>query len=355
MRSWEMYSSPTSPTSKKLVILGEAPGADEEAAGEPFVGASGQLLRRRLFPDAGLDISQWHILNTFLKRPPNNDLKEWTATKTELKKLGLAPQGDPISKRYLLPEHRWQLEELDERLKALAPDLILCLGSTALWAVSGESAITNFRGNFFKSRYGTAIATFHPAATLRQWANMPLTWADLNKVKQWLDGSLPAPMKRRLWINPNWLEIAAVWGRFRASKALLGADIETAPTAAQITTISFATASEGICIPFWDKATGKSYWPNAAEELKAWKWVRRFAELDNPKVLQNGMYDAQYLLDAPLPIVLKNWIEDTAVAQHAYQPELPKALGTLSSLYLNEPSWKQMRTGGKDAINKEDE
>jgi len=61
------------------------------------------------------------------------------------------------------------------------------------------------------------------------------------------------------------------------------------------------------------------------------------------------LYDAQYLLDAPIPIVLRNYIHDTSLAQHAYQPELPKALGILASLYLNEPSWKQMRASAKDA------
>jgi hypothetical protein len=64
--------------------------------------------------------------------------------------------------------------------------------------------------------------------------------------------------------------------------------------------------------------------------------------------MQNGLYDSQYLLDAPIDIRLRNWHDDTAILHHALQPELPKALGTLASLYLNEPSWKQMRTSKKD-------
>lgn len=358
LRSWKMYARPLRETGRTLVILGEAPGADEERYGQPFIGPSGELLRKRLFPDAGLDVSNWHILNTFEQRPPNNDLDKWTANKTELKKFGLTPQGDPFRKRYLLPEYRWMLEELDTRLKELKPDLILCLGGAALWAVSGESAITNFRGNFFQSRYGTALATFHPAATLRQWSNMPLTWADLKKVRLWLEGTLPAPLKRRLWVNPTFAEIENLYWRFKAHPNwLLGVDIETAPSTGQITTISFATAREGICIPFWDRyaaAGHENYWPTVEDEVRAWRWVDRFSRLPNAKVMQNGLYDMQYLLDAPLPVRVWHTRDDTAIMQHALQPELPKALGTLSSLYLNEPSWKQMRTKTKD-MNKADE
>lgn len=360
--SWEMYQpsaieaaglQTTASTTPTIVLLGEAPGAEEEAAGQPFIGSSGRLLRDYLLPQAGLSIDFFHVMNTFIKRPPNNDLKAWTATKTELKKLGLPAWGAPLNKRYLLPEYRWMLEELDTRLRTIQPDLIICLGGTALWAISGESAIGTHRGTFFKSRYGTAIATFHPAALLRQWSNLPLAWADLCKARGFIEGTLPAPLKRKLWINPTWAEIAKVYGLFLCNpKWVLGVDIETAPSLAQITTISFSTPIEGICIPIWDRYAlppKQNYWATAADEVKAWKWIRRFAQLPNPKVLQNGLYDSQYLMDAPIDIRLRNWHDDTAILQHSLQPELPKALGTLASLYLNEPSWKQMRASAKDA------
>jgi DNA polymerase len=334
-----------------LVILGEAPGADEEKEGRPFVGASGRLLRKELLPQAGLDIAQAHVLNTFLQRPPNNDLKHWTANKTELKKLGLVPQGDPLNKRYLLPEYRWQLAELDTRLRELKPDLIICLGGTALWAVSGDGAIGTHRGTFFQSRYGLAIATYHPAALLRQWSNLPLAWADLRKAAQLIKGTLPEPLTRRLYINPTWQEMGHVYAAFaRDPSAPLGVDIETCPAIDQITTIAFATPTLGICIPIWDKQPGGlgNIYASVADERRAWRWIQRFARLPNPKVMQNGLYDSQYLLDAPIDIRLRNWHDDTAILHHALQPELPKALGTLASLYLNEPSWKQMRTSKKD-------
>lgn len=346
------------------MLLGEAPGADEEASGTPFVGASGRLLRNDLLPAVGLDIADFHVLNTFLKRPPKNDLKLWTANKTELKQRGhdsatfTSLAADPLNKRYVLPEHHWQLAELDRRLRTLAPDLIICLGGTALWAVSGDGAIGTHRGTFFQSRYGLALATFHPAALLRQWSNLPLAWSDLRKAAQHLRGELAPPLRRRICINPTWLEMGQVYAEFyRRRNEPLGVDIETAPSIDQITTVAFATADLGITIPIWDKAPGGlgNYWPSIADERKAWQWIKRFAELPNPKVMQNGLYDSQYLMDkCPLDIRLRNWHDDTAILHHSLQPELPKALGTLASIYLNEPSWKQMRTAKKDEA-KQDE
>lgn len=360
---WAMHTSPTVHSSKTLLILGEAPGADEELTGIPFVGSAGRMLSD-VMAQAGLDRRQWHILNTFQKRPPNNDLKDpsWTLNKTEWKReYGSTPYFDPppLKKRHLRPEHHWQIEELRARLRFLKPDLILAMGSTALWALTGEDAITSFRGSFFTSPFGRAIATLHPASILYQYSNLPILWADLVKVRLWLDGALPEPLSRRLWVNPTFAEIEALLRRWEAQPPdFIGADIETCPSMAQITTVSFATATEGICIPIWDRNTfdlsQQNYWKTPAEEVKAWRLIARFAQLPSPKVLQNGLYDSQYLLDAPVQIRLRNWHHDTAIAQHAYQPELPKALGVLASLYLNEPSWKQMRAKAADQ-NKADE
>ncbi len=353
-RDWEMHTSPTASASRTLVIIGEAPGAEEERAGVPFIGSAGRQLTET-FAQAGLDRAEWHILNTFIRRPPENDLGAWTLNKTDFKReYGYVPTTPPLKKRYLCPEHQWQIAELQTRLRILQPDLILAMGATALWALTGMDAITQWRGTFFTSPFGRAIATLHPASILYQYANLPFLWADLVKVRLWLAGELPAPLRRRLWINPTWAEIDACYSRFAAApKTLLGVDIETCPAIDQITTISFSSETEGICIPIWDRhayePSPHNYWPEVADEVRAWRAIKRFAELPNPKVLQNGMYDSQYLLDAPIPIRLRNWSHDTVLASHSYQPELKKDLGTLASIHLNEPSWKQMRASAKEA------
>lgn len=349
-----MLTTPSAPTTKTLLLLGEAPGQEEEATGTPFVGPSGQLLRQTIFPMAGLDINEWHITNVFWTRPPGNQLRNWTANKTELKKMGLAPSGPPLQKRYLLPQHQDKVSATKQLLGELQSDLIVALGGTAQWLLLGDDRIGTFRGSFFDTEFGCpAISTFHPAAVLREYKMLPAVVMDLVKAREHLAGTLTPPQRRQIFYSPTEDELRWCYAKFASAPARpLGVDIETSPKLGQITTISFAWPELGICIPLWDKDAKpgeENVYGDVAGELAAWRWIDRFAQLPNPKVLQNGLYDMQYLLDAPLPIRLAGQIEDTSLIQHAYQPELRKDLGTLASFYLNEPSWKQMRTSNKDA------
>lgn len=344
----------------KLLLIGEAPGEDEERYGKPFVGASGQLLNS-LLEISGFKRSDFNITNVFTERPPGNDLKtNWTTTKTELKKAGydVSTRLPPINKRYLLPELEHHVARLHEEINTLKPEFILMLGATALWAITGESRIGQNRGTILALPGGrVGLATFHPAMVLRQWDQRPLVWADLSKAAKYLAGTLPPPIERGFYIDPTLEEIEHVYEAFFHNPQWeIGVDIETDPRIGQITTISFCTPRFGICIPFYNKSTLPelcNYWKTAHAEMLAWRWVQRFGALPNPKVGQNFLYDHQYLLE-DLDIRIRNLQDDTSILQHSLQPELPKALGVLASLYLNEPSWKFMRESTKDD-NKADE
>lgn len=340
----------TSFLGKKLLILGEAPGAEEEQARQPFVGASGRLLRYDLLNEAGFRDSDFHIANVINTRPPNNNIKELTLPKTELKKAGLSILGQPLGKRYLLPEYYHEAMATLAWIEEQAFDFIIALGGTALWLLTGDNRIGLFRGTIIQPRNGlpAALATYHPAAVLREYKMRPLVWADLTKVRRHLDESLAPPLRRTFIVNPTWDEMEEAYDEFaNQAEAVLGVDIETAPACGQITTISFATPTFAICLPVWDKYAGAANChaqPDASSEVRLWRMIERFAGLPNPKVLQNGLYDMQYLLEAPLPIRLRNVGDDTNILHHALHIELPKDLGTLASLYLNEPGWKQMRS-----------
>lgn len=314
--------------------------------------ASIKLLTEHLFPDAGLVVSEWDSTSVFQSAPPHGDFKHWTGTKTDLKKLGHAIPSNPINKRYLLPAYQGAVDSTVAAIREANYDLILCLGSLALWAVTGEGRVGTFRGTLIPSPWGTGkvFASYAPGAVQKNFKFYPVVWNDLGKIRRFLDGKLPSPLRRRLVYSPTETELESVYRTFRLQPHLqLGVDIETVPSLGQITTISFGTPTLAICIPIWDKYTGKPVAPTPKAEVQIWRWIDRYAKLENPKVLQNGKYDMQYLLDAPLPIRLTNVTDDTSIMQHAYQPELPKDLGTLASLYVNEPCWKQMRVSTKDA------
>lgn len=349
------YQAPTEDSQHTILLIGEAPGEEEIKQGVPFVGAAGQLLNS-LLSISGFKREQCHVTNVFSARPPGNDLRQWLITKTDLRKQGLSEAGrlPQLQKKYLHPDHEPELARLKSELRSIRPDLTVALGGTALWALTGDGRITLNRGVLWNADHGgRAIATYHPAAILRQWDLRPVAWADLRKAHRWLNGVLEPPLDRCIYINPTEEELNLCYERFTKNPTqLLGVDIETAPGCDQITTVAIASPTLGVCIPVWDRYTLPTLcnvYGSASGEAAGWSWVRRFLELPNPKVTQNGLYDMQYLLDT-LDLRIRNLVHDTAILQNAMQPELPKALGTLASLYLNEPLWKNMRESTKDEV-----
>lgn len=341
-------------------------------AGEgDVVGAAGNLLRKIILdlPEPGLTNSGLRFVSVFPRQPPSTNIKEWTVTKTEAKKRG-ALGLPPIDKRYLLPNFYPMVEATKKLIHATKPKLVVCLGGIAQWCLSGDSRIGMFRGTIFAAgaEGPAAISTYSPENVLREWSFYPTVWADLTKAARYLSGTIQPPIKRRLYYSPTEEELATVYTKFKANPNwLIGVDIETAPAIGQITCIGFSTPSLGICLPFWDPTqpslTQRPAQPGLSPSAEGllWRWAERFCKLPNPKVLQNGMYDLQYMLDAPLPLILNGRIEDTVLLSHSMQPELPKSLGHLASIYTNEPSWKQMRTkkafgrGGKNKDAKAEE
>jgi hypothetical protein len=278
--------------------------------------------------------------------------EERTMTKTDYKKQSTLPPL-MVGKRCMEPSFADIF--LNKAFNVDPAQLVIAFGSLPFLFLTGETNVNNFRGNFTRTRYNsTAICTYTPAFIQKQWKNLPIFLADLTKIRKYLEGSIPQPLTRKLWINPTIDEIRNVYISFRRNaQQPLGVDIETCPSIDQITTISFSTPTEGICIPIWDKDAkpdAQNYWPSIVEELIAWKWIKRFCGLSNTKILQNGLYDMQYMLDAPIELRLSGNIEDTALLQHSLEPEMQKSLGFLASLYLNEPSWKQMRLAAKDEV-----
>jgi len=126
-----------------LMLVGEAPGRDEDLQGEPFVGRSGQLLDRLLAEELGVRRSQCYITNTVKCRPPGNR----------------DPQPEELAacRPYL-----------EGQVAHMRPRVVLTLGNfaTRLLLERGEG-ITRLRGRSYPFRGRVLIPTYHPAAALR--------------------------------------------------------------------------------------------------------------------------------------------------------------------------------------------
>jgi DNA polymerase len=151
----------------KLMFVGEAPGADEDRVGKPFMGRSGQLLDR-MMTAIGLDRTKAYVTNIVPWRPPGN--------------RNPTPQEVAICRPFI-----------ERQIELADPDLIVCLGSPATQALTGtKDGILKARGRFYPYRVGDreirALATLHPAYLLRQPVQKRLAWRDFRTLRAALDG-----------------------------------------------------------------------------------------------------------------------------------------------------------------------
>lgn len=359
----------------KIAIVGEAFGAEEEKLGIPFVGPAGQELNRML-REAGINRSECFVTNVFNLRPPSNDISKLCTTKPlanaafiESRQTLVTENPDynwpeqynysPLGKvgHYVHPQYLPQLARLQREIIRERPTLVVCLGNTALWALTNRTGIGKLRGFVYSSSLVDGLRvlpTYHPAAILRQWNLRPVAIADLQKAKR-LVGE-PAFVSEHtntvsqgpsLWLEPTLEDIAEWWRQFGIIQSngvlpTISIDIETAR--GHITTIGFGTAQGAISIPFWDKRKpGWCYWPTHQDERLALLLVRDILVSPNPKVLQNAIFDLSYLW-CTWHMFPQGTIHDTMLIHHALQPEMQKDLGFLGSIYsAGNEGWKDMR------------
>lgn len=343
----------TGPLNARIFLLGEAPGEHETERGLPFVGPSGQELRRML-RTIGVPLDDCYRTNVFSRRPPNNNVACFGVPRGSACRLDLGPlASEPLV--FLDPQWEGELERLQSELVRCNPNIIIALGNTACWALGLGLGINGLRGSVHSiEANGIAfkvLPTYHPSAVLRQWDLRVIAIADLEKAR--VESAYPELRYDRstLWLNPT-LDDLAEFDRDHMSRSTLTAcDIET--KRGQITCISFApSVDHSLAIPFWLEGSEPNYWSEAEEPL-AWRYVIKW--LEDPaltKVFQNGLYDLSYLMKFCTP---RSCTEDTMLLHHSLYSELQKGLGFLGSTYANVPSWKSMRTFKKEEQLKRDD
>ena len=146
----------------KIMLIGEAPGANEDQEGLPFVGRAGQLLDKMLSA-INLDRKKVYISNIVNYRPPENR----RPTEAEIK-------------RYL--------PFISKHIEIINPKILVLLGSTAMNALIGDAiVISKMRGKWIEKQFGSCktsvIITFHPAFLMRQPAQKKLAWIDLKMIR----------------------------------------------------------------------------------------------------------------------------------------------------------------------------
>lgn len=268
------------------------------------------------------------------------------------KKKELAPGVTPVlisHAKYLSSKFVPNFLLIQGTLPKVEANLILALGAIAN-AMLTEVSLSSIRGTVFTSLKRKCLSTYSPTGLAKNWSSRPILLADLLKAAAEMEFPEVRRARRELWIYPDKQGLLDAFGRLSLASHI-GVDIETSH--GQITCVGFSSGADfAIVCPFVCKEiSGYSYWPSPEEEAWAWRWVKSICALPNPKVLQNGLYDIQWLWKKA-GITLAGEIHDTMLKHHALQPEMEKGLGFLGSIYANESSWKNMR---KSTSTKRDE
>jgi uracil-DNA glycosylase family 4 len=150
------------------LFIGEAPGAEEDAKGEPFVGQAGRLLDSMLAALGMNRAKAVYIANVLKCRPPNNR----------------APTPDEVESC---------LPYLDRQIALIQPKLIVALGKSAATTLLGsESSIASLRGRVHRYKSTPLVVTYHPAYLLRTLPDKAKAWEDLCFARATLRGLLDA-------------------------------------------------------------------------------------------------------------------------------------------------------------------
>ncbi len=302
------YVSPIGPRDAKILLLGEAPGKDEDELGVPFVGGSGQLLTQFLVR-AGINRNECYITNCVKYKPPGNKIDR-------LVEVGVNR----------LEEEQRTREEIEK----INPNIIVPLGGVALQCIMGLTSITKYRGSVMEYKGMKVIPTLHPAYIMRVYRDSVLFLNDLVKIRRHSSDRTIQRPQNCYTLRPSFEEALTLLDEYSRLREV-GFDIETDFGANYIKCVGFAKSrEEGFTIPIVENFS--TTW-NKEEEVAIWKGIKSITGNEKIlKVIQNQHFECS---------VLRPWVGeivnifDTMLAHHLILPETRKNLGNIISLYTD--------------------
>jgi uracil-DNA glycosylase family 4 len=305
------------------MLIGEAPGEMEDRTGLPFKGRAGNTLNT-LLSQAGIIRSQCLIANVARDRPPGNDIKHYFVDK-----------GCKVPTPRMLE----YIALLQKEIETYKPNVVVPLGNTALWALTGRKGIKHARGSVTTSTLVPGqklLPSYHPQAIGYDWKLATTMVMDLKKALYHSRFPEVPEDKRQLVIDPTKAHFIELCQRLLDEKEPIAVDIEAVQ--AHINRIGFSNSTSHAFTLGILKGTVPFFPEN--DELEIWEWIGRvISEL--PIIYHNAVYD--------LPVLfLRNGIPtpdlymDTLVAAHILWPELPKSLEYVTSILLDVPAWKHL-------------
>lgn len=356
----------------KVALVGEAPAETEVILGRPFVGRAGKVLNGCL---RQVGLSRWDCLvtNVFSQRLPSDTVSSIAIPRKDafaaLKAWEADNDDDPTQPRthpfrdqcrtavasgcYLLPELVLnELSRLRAELEQAAPNIVVALGGTAVWALlglAGHGTVSRVRGALTHETLTgrKAIATYHPAAVGRNPKLRQFLLSDLARALQECGHSDLLLDERTILLPESPSEVRDFF-LTRCLGRPVAVDIETMK--GQIDCICFAPSRTlSMCVPVWHPKHGH-YWPTPEAETAVVDHIAWFMQQPGPKIFQYGaQYDVQWIFEH-WRIPTCGPYDDTRLLMHALNPEQDKDLASIGGTYERLGPWKMMRraaTSGK--------
>lgn len=338
---------PLGPLDASILLVGEAPGEEEDGAGVPFIGEAGQLLKRVLRdPTVDLLWSNLLVTNVFSQRPPRNQIDYFFTAKNH---NTLTWEGQ----EHVAVFTKW-LAGLDPK-----PNVIVALGATAMRILTGRKRINKWRGSLLPCTLVEGYKvypTLHPSGVMRLMNEpkerlqgerkklaqnaLPLLMIDLGRIKEQSEFPEICSPERTYLVDCTYDQLLEYLDELN-NQPLVAVDIETLPgeSGPILWCIGFSShPSRAFTVPLL--INQKFPW---TEQQESELWIRISKLFLNPnvqKVFQGGAYDLSVLGRYYGLRVANGTYEDTMLCHHASYPYIKKGLETLTSIYTWEPYYK---------------
>jgi len=301
------------PPNADILIVGEAPGEDEELQGKPFVGRSGDLLNH-LLNQVGIDRDSIRLANVCNYRPQANNYNFLNGT--------------------------WQLQdskkELHEYLTTAQHKVIIPMGSIALNFFTGQSSVSKWRGSVLRYDNSFVLPTFHPASCFRDGQNATIIDFDLRKALKVIKEGYTDPAHDFAddLSSSNIYEVLSLV----SAAPFVSMDIESIRGTNHILCVGFAVSgSKAYCI--------RNRFPlGSGCDPALLQAIQLVVDSAKSVTFHNGLFDTEILQQYGIDFKDK-YDYDTMYAQRVIAPELPIGLDFCTSIYTDEPYYKDE---GKD-------
>lgn len=325
------------PGKHRLAVIGEAPGEDEINCTkslngqtipdpQPFIGASGRLLRGVL-AQTGISCDQIFFGNVCQHHPPGNDITKFSWDSVEIQSGIKKLLSDLASFR---PHCCLLVGKIP--LRVFRPDLV---------GESSEVPLGDVRGSIFQSEGYKCVSTFHPAYILRAYADIPYFKFDIHRAVY--QSTFPE-LRSKLRVGnltPSLDDVLTFISRIRAGQTPIAFDIEGYADDTGVTMVSICdSATSGLVIPFWQ---GQHYWSEHDEAIIWSALGGLLADPSVPKTAHNSFYEL-FVLGWRHKCLIRGLAHDTMMLCWEAAPELERGLGTVASIYTEEPFYKDERT-----------